>query len=120
ALPPWSMAISSAAARRENYRGWMRSSNASRFPVTPASATHAGPPMARPPKVAIVHNGIIENFRELREELIARGHSFESQTDSEVAAHLITDNMDRGMGPEEAAKAAVRRLTGAYSIAMIF
>ena len=71
-------------------------------------------------RVAIVHNGIIENFRELREELIARGHAFESQTDSEVAAHLITDNMDRGMAPDEAAKAAVRRLTGAYSIAMIF
>ena len=71
-------------------------------------------------RVAIVHNGIIENFRELREELLARGHKFESQTDSEVAAHLITDNMDRGMAPDAAAKAAVARLTGAYSIAMIF
>ncbi|HWY63371.1 MAG TPA: glutamine--fructose-6-phosphate transaminase (isomerizing) [Rhizomicrobium sp.] len=71
-------------------------------------------------RVAIVHNGIIENFRELREELMARGHKFESQTDSEVAAHLITDNLDRGMTPAAAAKAAVRRLTGAYSIAMIF
>ena len=59
-------------------------------------------------RVAIVHNGIIENFRELRDELTARGHKFESQTDSEVAAHLITDNLDRGMTPEEAAKAAVR------------
>ncbi len=71
-------------------------------------------------RVAIVHNGIIENFRELRDELTARGHIFESQTDSEVAAHLISDNMDRGMSPEAAAKAAVARLTGAYSIAMIF
>src|SRR5215475_14132161 len=71
-------------------------------------------------RVAIVHNGIIENFRELREELIGRGHKFESQTDSEVAAHLITDNMDQGMAPDAAAKAAVARLTGAYSIAMIF
>src|SRR3984957_16040039 len=71
-------------------------------------------------RAAIVHNGIIENFRELRDELTARGHKFESQTDSEVAAHLITDNLDRGMTPEDAAKAAVRRLTGAYSIAMIF
>ena len=71
-------------------------------------------------RVAIVHNGIIENFRELREELKARGHQFESQTDSEVAAHLITDNLDRGMTPDAAAKAAVARLTGAYSIAMIF
>ena len=71
-------------------------------------------------RVAIVHNGIIENFRELREELIGRGHKFESQTDSEVAAHLITDNLDNGMTPDAAAKAAVARLTGAYSIAMIF
>src|ERR1700761_405608 len=71
-------------------------------------------------RVAIVHNGIIENFRELRDELIGRGHKFESQTDSEVAAHLVTDNMDRGMAPDAAAKAAVARLTGAYSIAMIF
>jgi glucosamine--fructose-6-phosphate aminotransferase (isomerizing) len=71
-------------------------------------------------RVAIVHNGIIENFRELREELTQRGHKFESQTDSEVAAHLISDNMDQGMSPEAAAKLAVQRLTGAYSIAMIF
>ena len=71
-------------------------------------------------KVAIVHNGIIENFRELRDELIARGHTFESQTDSEVAAHLITDYLDQGLAPAEAAKTAVARLTGAYSIAMIF
>ena len=102
----------------------------SRCPARPASATRAGPPMARRPRsnahphatarVAIVHNGIIENFRELRDELIAKGHKFESQTDSEVAAHLVTDNLDQGMTPDEAAKAAVARLTGAYSIAMIF
>jgi glucosamine--fructose-6-phosphate aminotransferase (isomerizing) len=88
-------------------------------------ATHGAPTEsnAHPhatPRVAIVHNGIIENFRELREELIAKGHKFESQTDSEVAAHLVTANMDSGMAPDAAAKAAVARLTGAYSIAMIF
>ena len=88
-------------------------------------ATHGAPTEANAhphatARVAIVHNGIIENFRELKEELAAKGHTFESQTDSEVAAHLISDNLDQGMKPEEAAKAAVRRLTGAYSIAMIF
>src|SRR6201995_3553249 len=88
-------------------------------------ATHGAPTEANAhphatARVAIVHNGIIENFRELKAELEARGHTFESQTDSEVAAHLISDNLDRGMSPEEAAKEAVRRLTGAYSIAMIF
>jgi len=71
-------------------------------------------------KVAIVHNGIIENFRELREELIAKGHKFQSETDSEVAVHLVTDLLDQGKSPKDAATEAVRRLTGAYSLAMIF
>ena len=71
-------------------------------------------------RVAIVHNGIIENFRELKSELMARGHSFESETDSEVAAHLVTDLLSQGLAPDDAAKQAVARLTGAYSIAMIF
>jgi glucosamine--fructose-6-phosphate aminotransferase (isomerizing) len=70
--------------------------------------------------VAIVHNGIIENFRELKTELAAKGHVFQSETDSEVAAHLVTDLMGQGLDPETAAKRAVARLTGAYSIAMIF
>src|ERR1700743_385098 len=71
-------------------------------------------------RVAIVHNGIIENFRDLRAELLAKGHKFESETDSEVAVHLISDYLDRGFTPEDAAQEAVRRLTGAYSLAMIF
>jgi glucosamine--fructose-6-phosphate aminotransferase (isomerizing) len=88
-------------------------------------ATHGAPTEANAhphatARVAIVHNGIIENFRELKAELAAKGHIFESQTDSEVAAHLISDYLDQGLAPAEAAKAAVARLTGAYSIAMIF
>ncbi|HVZ90325.1 MAG TPA: glutamine--fructose-6-phosphate transaminase (isomerizing) [Rhizomicrobium sp.] len=88
-------------------------------------ATHGAPTAinAHPhanARVAIVHNGIIENFRDLRAELLARGHKFESETDSEVAVHLISDYLDRGLTPEEAAKKAVARLTGAYSLAMIF
>ncbi|HVU19966.1 MAG TPA: glutamine--fructose-6-phosphate transaminase (isomerizing), partial [Rhizomicrobium sp.] len=71
-------------------------------------------------RVAIVHNGIIENFRDLRNELVSKGHKFESETDSEVAVHLISDYLDQGMKPEDAAQEAVRRLTGAYSLAMIF
>ena len=71
-------------------------------------------------KVAVVHNGIIENFRELRDELVKKGHKFTSDTDTEVAVHLVTDYMDNGLEPAEAARTAVRRLTGAYSLAMIF
>ncbi|MBN9591111.1 MAG: glutamine--fructose-6-phosphate transaminase (isomerizing), partial [Alphaproteobacteria bacterium] len=70
--------------------------------------------------VAIVHNGIIENFRELRAELAAKGCRFESETDSEVCAHLVTDYLRQGLSPKDAALAASRRLTGAYSLAMIF
>ena len=88
-------------------------------------ATHGAPTEANAhphatPRVAIVHNGIIENFRELKAELAAKGHVFESQTDSEVAAHLVSYYLDQGLAPAEAAKTAVARLTGAYSIAMIF
>jgi glucosamine--fructose-6-phosphate aminotransferase (isomerizing) len=88
-------------------------------------ATHGAPTEANAhphatAHVAIVHNGIIENFRELKEELVAKGHKFESETDSEVAAHMVTQLMSEGLAPDEAAKRAVARLTGAYSIAMIF
>ncbi|HSS13454.1 MAG TPA: isomerizing glutamine--fructose-6-phosphate transaminase, partial [Rhizomicrobium sp.] len=88
-------------------------------------ATHGAPTEANAhphatAQVAIVHNGIIENFRELKAELTAKGHKFESETDSETAAHLVTQLMSEGMAPDAAAKAAVARLTGAYSIAMIF
>src|SRR5579862_8061973 len=71
-------------------------------------------------RVALVHNGIIENFRELREELVAKGHKFESETDTETAVHLVTDFLDQGMDPAHAAIAAASRLTGAYALAMIF
>jgi glutamine---fructose-6-phosphate transaminase (isomerizing) len=88
-------------------------------------ATHGAPTTgnAHPhatDKVAIVHNGIIENFRTLREELIKGGHKFASETDSEVIAHLITEYLDKGQSPEQAAIAAVRRLEGAFGIAVLF
>ncbi|MGH6889017.1 MAG: glutamine--fructose-6-phosphate transaminase (isomerizing) [Rhizomicrobium sp.] len=71
-------------------------------------------------RVALVHNGIIENFRELRDELAAKGHAFASETDTEVAVHLVTDYLGAGLDAPAAAIAAVRRLTGAYALAMIF
>ncbi|MGE3141710.1 MAG: glutamine--fructose-6-phosphate transaminase (isomerizing) [Hyphomonadaceae bacterium] len=71
-------------------------------------------------RVAIVHNGIIENFRALRAELSAQGHVFESETDSETIAHLIESGLAAGQSPHEAAAAAVRRLEGAFAIACLF
>jgi glutamine---fructose-6-phosphate transaminase (isomerizing) len=69
---------------------------------------------------AVVHNGIIENFRELREELTARGYTMQSETDSEVIAHLVTDFLRANKSPQEAAAAALKRLQGAFAIAIIF
>ena len=71
-------------------------------------------------KMAVVHNGIIENYAELKAELEKLQCRFETDTDTEVIAHLVTHYLTQGMGPEEAANAALERLTGAYSVAMIF
>jgi len=70
-------------------------------------------------RVAIVHNGIIENFRELREAMEARGRKFETETDSETIAHLIDEALGTGMKPKDAFKAALDQLRGAFAIAAI-
>ena len=71
-------------------------------------------------KLAVVHNGIIENFADLRRELEAKGAKFETQTDSEVVAHLVTDELKRGATPVEAVRAALPRLRGAFALAFLF
>ena len=71
-------------------------------------------------KVAVVHNGIIENFRELREELRKKGVTFSTETDTEVVAHLVTDEMQHGRTPVEAVEAALPRLRGAFALAFLF
>jgi len=70
--------------------------------------------------VALVHNGIIENFKPLRDELIADGHTFQSETDSEVVAHLVARELERGSSPEEAVATILPRLIGAFAIAFLF
>ncbi|MGE3742092.1 MAG: glutamine--fructose-6-phosphate transaminase (isomerizing) [Geminicoccaceae bacterium] len=70
--------------------------------------------------VALVHNGIIENFLELRAELVEHGHSFATQTDTEVVAHLVSSYARAGLAPREAAVAAVRRLHGAFALVFLF
>ncbi|MBL8664746.1 MAG: glutamine--fructose-6-phosphate transaminase (isomerizing) [Candidatus Odyssella sp.] len=71
-------------------------------------------------RVAIVHNGIIENFQEIKNELVAEGHKFESQTDSEIVAHLVTHYLDQQMKPREAVAATLKRLQGAFALALLF
>jgi len=71
-------------------------------------------------RVAVVHNGIIENFRELREELERQGAKFTTETDTEVVAHLVTAEMNQGRSPVEAVKAALPRLRGAFALAFLF
>jgi glutamine---fructose-6-phosphate transaminase (isomerizing) len=69
--------------------------------------------------VAVVHNGIIENFGELRDELAARGHEFTSQTDTEVVAHLVDEGLRQGLDAAEAARLAISRLRGAFALALL-
>jgi glucosamine--fructose-6-phosphate aminotransferase (isomerizing) len=71
-------------------------------------------------EVSLVHNGIIENFKPLRDELIASGAQFNSQTDSEVVAHLISRELEGGKSPQDAVAAVLPRLHGAFAIAVMF
>lgn len=88
-------------------------------------ATHGAPTAANAhphatAELALVHNGIIENFKPLRELLEARGRTFESQTDTEVVAHLVSEQVEAGLSPEEAVKATLPQLRGAFALAIAF
>ena len=88
-------------------------------------ATHGAPTTANAHphatrEVALVHNGIIENFKSLRDELIARGRHFDSQTDTEVVAHLVSEKIEQGASPEDAVRDVLPRLHGAFALAILF
>jgi glutamine---fructose-6-phosphate transaminase (isomerizing) len=84
----------------------------------PPTVDNAHPHIAGP--VALVHNGIIENFKPLRDELIADGREFLSETDSEVVAHLVAREVENGASPEQAVANVLPRLHGAFAIAFLF
>jgi glutamine---fructose-6-phosphate transaminase (isomerizing) len=71
-------------------------------------------------RVAVVHNGIIENFQELKDEMLAEGRRFDSDTDTEVVAQLITSYLGKQMSPEQAMGKAMERLRGAFALAVLF
>ena len=88
-------------------------------------ATHGAPTAANAhphatEKLALVHNGIIENFKQLRDALIKRGRTFESDTDTEVVAHLVSELVEAGSSPEDAVKAVLPQLRGAFALAIAF
>jgi len=88
-------------------------------------ATHGAPTVlnAHPHiagQVAIVHNGIIENFLELRDEVVAAGGALQSDTDTEVVAHLLHRELGNGLSPKEAVAAVLPRLRGAFALAILF
>jgi glutamine---fructose-6-phosphate transaminase (isomerizing) len=88
-------------------------------------ATHGAPNTANAhphatAEVALVHNGIIENFKPLRDGLIARGRRFESETDTEVVAHLVSEQVEAGASPQDAVKAVLPQLRGAFALAIAF
>jgi len=90
-------------------------------------ATHGGvtqrnahPHVSCDGDLAIVHNGVLANFRELRDGLVERGHKFRSETDSEVFAHLVEERRKQGVEPREAVREAANLLVGTYAFAVIF
>src|SRR5690606_35585163 len=72
------------------------------------------------PELALVHNGIIENFKPLREALVARGRTFESDTDTEIVEHLLSERIEAGESPEQAVRAVLPQLRGAFALAIVF
>jgi glucosamine--fructose-6-phosphate aminotransferase (isomerizing) len=72
------------------------------------------------PRLAVVHNGIIENFRALREELVGKGYAFQTETDSEIAAFIVEDELVQGKSPREAVQAGLGRLRGAFALVYLF
>src|ERR1044072_233319 len=113
AAPPRGNAAKSRASARRRRRA-----PAAWAPHGAPTVGNAHPHVAE--GVAVVHNGIIENFRSLREEMQARGRRFESETDSEVVAHLVADQIARGRAPKAAVAAVLPRLHGAFALAILF
>ena len=85
----------------------------------PPTDANAHPHVSQTEEVVVVHNGIIENYEQIRRQLMAEGFEFKSDTDTEVIPHLVEHHIDRGMGDEEAFKTAIDELDGSYAVALM-
>ena len=88
--------------------------------ATHGAPTHTNAHPHQAGKVAVVHNGIIENYRELRDELTGQGRNFQTDTDTETIAQLCAHLMTQGLSPADAAAATLSRLTGAFALCFLF
>jgi glucosamine--fructose-6-phosphate aminotransferase (isomerizing) len=83
------------------------------------SRENAHPHLSCDSSIAVVHNGIIENYQELKKLLKKKGHKFKSETDTEVISHLVEEEMKKGKELVEAAKSAIRKLKGSYALLLV-
>ena len=83
------------------------------------SQENAHPHLSCDSSIAVVHNGIIENYQELKKLLKKKGHKFKSETDTEVISHLVEEEMKKGKELVEAAKSAIRKLKGSYALLLV-
>jgi glucosamine--fructose-6-phosphate aminotransferase (isomerizing) len=108
-----------AAIDRESFGGHVGIGHTRWSTHGPPSDRNAHPHTDADERVAVVHNGIIENYDELREELVADGYTFRSDTDTEVVPHLVARELDAGSDPETAFRTAIDRIEGSYAIACV-
>src|SRR5271168_303408 len=104
----WSTAASSAGAPRASSQ------------ISPGGSTETNAHPIATDRVAVVHNGIIENFQALRRELTALGHVFQTETDTEAVTILTTHFLDQGLSPPDAVAKTLARLDGAFALAFLF
>ncbi len=112
-------ALESSVADRDDLSGTVGVGHTRWSTHGPPTDDNAHPHRDCAGRVAVVHNGIIENYRELRDELSASGHTFDSDTDTEVVPHLVEAGLDAGNDPERAFRDAVARLEGSYALACV-
>ena len=110
------VAVLEEALKKEKIRGTTGIAHTRWATHGPPTEVNAHPHLDCEDRIAVVHNGIIENFKELKDALLKRGHTFRSDTDTEVVAHLIEEEMKEGKSFRDALYATLRVIRGAYAL----